>query len=150
MRGRPRYRACLESGLKLDINRLARHGFIRPGANTGPVGIKWTDSYFDEEKAFGVITADMSGTYEGWFRIQIGNLDQRIIWLLARVTSAVGNGSLLPLHEPSRDGALDAAWGGEFVVGSDGGGKSPMLRNSWTATIVLIGARLRLIRSCAR
>lgn len=83
MRGRPRYRACLESGLKLDINRLARHGFIKPGATTGPVGIKWTDSYFNEQKAFGMITADMSGTDEGWFRIQIGRLDQRII-LVAR------------------------------------------------------------------
>ena len=83
MGGRPRYRACLESGLKLDINRLARRGFIQPGANTGPVGIQWTDNYFDEEKAFGVITADMSGTYEGWFRIQIGNFEQRIA-LVAR------------------------------------------------------------------
>jgi hypothetical protein len=70
----------LESGLKLDINRLARRGFIQPGAVRGPVGIKWTDSYFDREIASGVITADMSGTDEGWFRIQIGSpLSGRVI-----------------------------------------------------------------------
>jgi hypothetical protein len=76
---RPCQRARMESGLKLDINRLARRGFIRAGAATGPVGIRWTNSYFDEEVASGIITADMSGRDEGWFRIQIGRLDQRII-----------------------------------------------------------------------
>ena len=80
---RPCQRACLESGLKLDINRLARRGFIRPGAATGPVGIRWRNSYFDEEIAFGVITADMRGTSHGWFRIQLEQLDQRIV-LVAR------------------------------------------------------------------
>jgi hypothetical protein len=83
MMPRPCQRARLESGLKLDINRLARRGFIRPGASTGPVGIRWTNSYFDEEVASGIITTDMSGRDEGWFRIQIGQLDQRII-LVAR------------------------------------------------------------------
>jgi hypothetical protein len=29
---RPLQRVCLESGLKLDLNRLARRGFIKPGA----------------------------------------------------------------------------------------------------------------------
>jgi hypothetical protein len=76
---RPRQRACLEDGLRLHLNRLARQGFIRPGAATGPVGIKWTNSYFNGEVASGVITADMSGRHEGWFRIQIGQLDQRIV-----------------------------------------------------------------------
>jgi hypothetical protein len=76
---RPRQRACLQDGLSRNLNRLARHGFIRPGAATGPVGIKWTNSYFNEEVPSGVITADMSGLHEGWFRIQIGQLDQRII-----------------------------------------------------------------------
>ena len=75
---RPCQRACLENGLKLDINRLARRGFIRPGAATGPVGIRWRNSYFDEEIASGVITADMSGTGDGWFRIQMEELDQQI------------------------------------------------------------------------
>jgi hypothetical protein len=67
----------LESGLKLDINRLARRKFIQPGMVTGPVGIEWKNSYFNEITS-GIITADLSGTVTGWFRIQIGQLDQWI------------------------------------------------------------------------
>ena len=54
------YRVRLESGLKLDINELARVGLIRPGAATGPVGIRWTSDW--GEVAAGTITADMRGT----------------------------------------------------------------------------------------
>ena len=81
---RPGYRARLENGLKLDLNRLSRQGFIRPGIATRPVGITWTSDYWGEI-ATGTITADMSGENgpHGWFRIQIGGLDQRI-HLLAR------------------------------------------------------------------
>jgi hypothetical protein len=79
---RPRERVCLQDGLKLDLNRLARKGFIEPGANIGLRGITWTHSYWGEV-ATGMISADMSGTHEGWFRIQLGSLDQTII-LIAR------------------------------------------------------------------
>jgi hypothetical protein len=68
---RPLQRVRLESGLKLNLNRLARDGFIRPGAHTPPVGLRWRD-------ASGLITADMSGALKGWLRIQLPNLDQRI------------------------------------------------------------------------
>jgi hypothetical protein len=81
---RPCQRARLESGLKLDLNRLARRGFIQPGAYKRS-GIRW--SYDGEETASGIITADMSGARgpHGWFRIQIGNLDQGIhLMALAR------------------------------------------------------------------
>jgi hypothetical protein len=64
----------LESGLKLNLNRLARDGFIRPGALTGPIGIVWTDGYTGDERASGLITADMTGTIGGWFRMRIGLL----------------------------------------------------------------------------
>jgi hypothetical protein len=77
MMSRPGYRTQLESGFKLDINRLARNGFIRSGAATGPVGIRWTYNYSDKATT-GIITADLSGTDEGWFRIRIGSLDQWI------------------------------------------------------------------------
>jgi len=80
---RPCQRVRLESGLKLDINRLVRDGFIRPGAVTGPIGIRWTNTYFDEEIASGFITADMSRTDVGHFRIRLGELDQQI-FLVAR------------------------------------------------------------------
>ena len=75
----PTSRCHLESGLKLNLNNLARRGFIRPGAAIGPVCIQWTNSYWGA-LATGNITADLRGEVEGWFRIQIGDeLDQRII-----------------------------------------------------------------------
>src|SRR3954453_1158380 len=79
---RPRERVCLQDGLKLDLNKLARNGFVRPGSQTGGRGIRWTHSYWGEI-ATGIISADMSGNSEGWFRVQLGNLDQTIV-LIAR------------------------------------------------------------------
>jgi hypothetical protein len=63
---RPRQRVCLENGLKLDLNQLARRGFIAPGARTGPIGIRWFSSYWERDIAYGFITADMSGEHAGW------------------------------------------------------------------------------------
>jgi hypothetical protein len=80
---RPLQRVRLESGLKLDLNRLARRGLIKPGAITGPTRIAWTEKYTGDEIASGLITADMSGI-EGWFRIQLGHLDQRILLITKR------------------------------------------------------------------
>jgi hypothetical protein len=79
---RPLQRVRLESGFKLDLNRLARRGFIKPGAITGPVGIAWTDDT-GQQIASGYITADMSGERAGWLRIRLGRLDQ-CIHLVAR------------------------------------------------------------------
>lgn len=59
------------------MNWLARRGFIELGANIGLRGITWTHSYWGDV-ATGMISADMSGKDEGWFRIQLGSLDQRI------------------------------------------------------------------------
>jgi hypothetical protein len=39
---RPLQRIALEAGLKLDINRLTRGGFITRGAISHPVGMRWT------------------------------------------------------------------------------------------------------------
>lgn len=76
--GRSRSRVCLQDGLKLDLNRLARKGFIKLGAYIGARGVTWTHSYWGEV-ARGTISADMTGQHEGWLRIHLGNLDQRII-----------------------------------------------------------------------
>jgi hypothetical protein len=38
---RPTSKARLESGLKLDLNNLARRGIVKRGAATGPVEIAW-------------------------------------------------------------------------------------------------------------
>jgi hypothetical protein len=80
---RPLQPVRLESGLKLNLNRLVRRGFIKPGAITGPVGITWTDGYTGQQIASGYITADMSGEQNGWLRIRLGRLDQ-LIGLVAR------------------------------------------------------------------
>lgn len=79
---RPRERVCLQDGLKLDLNRLVRRGFIQRGARSGPVGIRWSHGYWGEI-ATGIITADLSSISGGWLRLQLDNLDQRII-LIAR------------------------------------------------------------------
>lgn len=76
MRGRLLYRATLENGLKLDINSLAKRGFIKPGHATGSVGIQWTNSYWGT--VTGVITADMRGPERGWFNIKIGEQNQHV------------------------------------------------------------------------
>jgi hypothetical protein len=73
-----RQRVCLESGLKLDLNKLRRQALVSPGAKRGAV-IRWTYTYTGEEIAKGVITSNMEGTYEGWLRIQLEDLDQTII-----------------------------------------------------------------------
>ena len=76
---RSRQRACLEHGLKLDLNKLARQGLVRRGARSGPYLIRWSWTHTGEGIASGLITANMEGEHEGWLRIQIGELDQTLI-----------------------------------------------------------------------
>ena len=74
---RPRRRACLESGLKLDLNRLIRQGVVRPGAISEFV-YSWTNNYTGEETARALVTANLIDQPEGWLRIRNGESDQRI------------------------------------------------------------------------
>ena len=74
---RPRHRVCLQDGLKLDLNQLARKGLIKFGANTGARGISWSNSHRGEI-ASGVITADMTDPSHAWFRIAVGRSAQQI------------------------------------------------------------------------
>jgi hypothetical protein len=126
---RPLQRVRLESGLKLNLNRLARRGFIQPGAYTGPVGIGWTNNYSGEQIASGLITADISGLREGWFRIQIGSLNQRII-LISRPRHFGGRQwyficprmnrrvSVLWMSPGARDFACRQRWGRQVAYNS--------------------------------
>lgn len=75
---RPCQRVRLESGLKLDLNRLARRGLIKPGAQSSSV-ISWKNNYTGERIASALITVNLRGVTEGWFRIQFGSVDQRVI-----------------------------------------------------------------------
>ena len=74
---RARVRVCLQDGLRLDLNKLARRGFVQFGANIGPRGIVWNHSY-GGEVARGIVSADMSDPHDAWFRVQIGNSIQRM------------------------------------------------------------------------
>jgi hypothetical protein len=74
---RPRYRVCLQDGLKLDLNLLAGRGFIKFGANIGARGISWSNPH-QGEIASGVITADMTNSDHAWFRIAFGGFVQQI------------------------------------------------------------------------
>jgi hypothetical protein len=74
---RSRSRVCLQDGLKLDLNSLAKNRFILRGLRTSGRGIRWVHSYWGEV-ASGTISADMSGQSEGWLRIELGALDQWI------------------------------------------------------------------------
>lgn len=79
---RTRQRARLEDGLKLDLNKLLREGLGPPGRIPWPVEIRWTSSR-SGEIAKGWIIIRKEGEDEGFFRIVIGKLDQRLD-LLAR------------------------------------------------------------------
>jgi hypothetical protein len=68
---RPCQRAMLECGLKFDINRAIREGWITPGAHTRVV-LQWAS-----HPAW-TITANLTGTQRGYVRIQIETLDDWI------------------------------------------------------------------------
>jgi len=77
---RPRQRVCLQEGLHLDLNHLARIGLIERGALTRERGLRW--SHLDRgEVASGFISADMSGSHEGWLHVRIADFSQRIALL---------------------------------------------------------------------
>ena len=77
---RSRVRVCLQDGLRLDLNRLARKGFIKLGTNIGARGIVWTNSYWGEvaRGIIGIISADMTDPHGSWLEVQIGETTQRI------------------------------------------------------------------------
>ncbi len=63
--------------MKLDINKLAR-ALSDPRAKVGPNHIQWSQTCTGEMIASGLITVNIEHTDEGWLRIQMGSLDQRI------------------------------------------------------------------------
>src|SRR6266566_1287289 len=75
---RERLRACLQDGLKLDLNRLIRRGFVRLGEQTGPLLIQWLNSDTGEVRASGWITANLRGHDQGWFHFKSSSVDQRL------------------------------------------------------------------------
>lgn len=74
---RVRQRVCLESGLKLDLNKLMRQRLLQPGCRVGPYYFRWTNTYTGEQVATALISANM-GPQQGWLRIQLGSSDQSV------------------------------------------------------------------------
>ena len=146
---RPLQRVRLESGFKLDLNRLARRGFIKPGAFTGPVGIAWTEKYTGDEIASGLITADMSSIH-GWFRIQLGHLDQRIMLTTKRRHFG---GRQWHFVCPYTNRPASVLWkppGAQSFASRLGSRRSLTPRNLWTASPGAIRARRRSNRGFAQ
>lgn len=73
---RQRQRVCLQDGLKLNLNRLIRNGFVRRDAFARSL-IRWSHPYWDDV-ATGTIAADLTGDLDGWFQIEVGDVCQRI------------------------------------------------------------------------
>jgi hypothetical protein len=74
---RSRERACLQSGLKLDINQLARNRLVRRGECFGPVQFKWMHPH-EGEIARGSVTSDLRSATVGWLRIRLRSSEQNI------------------------------------------------------------------------
>ena len=75
---RPRQRVCLEVGLSLDLNKILHR--VRPSERIiVSASYRWTNNYTGEETARALITAGMTGIHEGWFRIRMEDIDQRVI-----------------------------------------------------------------------
>jgi hypothetical protein len=115
--------------LYLNLFQLARQGFVWPGEKVGPSGIAWTNTYTGEKIASGHVTADLTAQNQGWFRIQLGNLDQRIT-LIARPRYFGGHqwffvcpymnrrASVLWMPPGARDFACRQEWGRQVAYAS--------------------------------
>ena len=100
-------RVRLESGLKLDLAKLARQGLIAPGQKTGPKFIRWSYTATGEEIASGHITADLTGETRGWLRIQLGKLDQ---WIELRAQPRHFGGKQWYFHCPYTRRECSVLW----------------------------------------
>ena len=72
---KPLQRACLEQGLRLDLNWLMRNGFVRSDQPVQELKFRWRLDPTDDEPVHGSIISEMDGS-EGYVRIQIGDIDQ--------------------------------------------------------------------------
>lgn len=73
---RPLQRVRLESGLSVNLAKLARQGIIAPGAKTGPRVIRWNWVASGECIASGLVTADLQGPSRGWIKLELNGQEQ--------------------------------------------------------------------------
>ena len=147
---RPRHRACLQDGLKLDLNHLARKGFIKFGANIGARGISWSNSR-QAEIARGVISADMTNPDHAWFRLAIGSFAQQIT-LVSRPRHLGGRQFFFLC--PVMGGLATVLWkppgAARFCSRQAWGRQVAYDRNFWIETVALITDNPKSIRGCVR
>jgi hypothetical protein len=74
---RPRYRAQLESGLKLDINRLTRNMRLEPGSKWS-TSMTWTNNYTGDEIARALLTFTIWDEWCGSCEIRLGDRVQHV------------------------------------------------------------------------
>ena len=147
---RARCRVCLEDGLKLDLNKLARKGFIKFGANVGARGISWSNSHHGDI-ARGVISADMTDPGRAWFRIAIGSFVQQIA-LVSRPRHFGGRQWFFVC--PVTGGFATVLWkppgAARFCSRQAWGRQVAYDRNFWIETVALITDNQKLIHGCVR
>lgn len=76
--GRYRYRANLQEGLGLNLNRLMRKGFLSPGARTGPRLLVWSYTYTGDQVASAWLSSDLTSPFNAWVKIEYGDRAQTI------------------------------------------------------------------------
>lgn len=76
--GRSRYRANLQEGLGLNLNRLMRQGFLSPGAWSGPRLLTWSYIYTRERVASVWLSSDLSCPFNAWVKIEYEGSSQTI------------------------------------------------------------------------
>src|SRR5947207_10400973 len=74
---RVRTRVCLQEGPHLNLNWLARNGFITKGMKSPERGIRWTHPDLGDV-ARGSIRADMRDARGAWLRVRVGESSQLI------------------------------------------------------------------------
>ena len=72
---RDRQRVPLEEGLSLDLNKFARYHLVERGARSDDRFLRWVRPQWGDI-ASGHVSADMSGTHEGWLQVRIGDFCQ--------------------------------------------------------------------------
>jgi hypothetical protein len=123
---RPRQRVRLESGLKLDLNKLMRDGHVKRG-QLGRGTISWSRG--GESVAEGSLEVCLPPESPGWFALKVGSLDQRIqlhaaqrhfggaqLYFVCPVTGR--RVSVLWLPPGARRFASRHAWGRQVAYGS--------------------------------
>ena len=99
---RPRQRVRLEDGLKLDVNKLVREGFLQRGNEPLTFGTQWTSNR-QGLIASAVSTIRKERGDRGSLRITVVGKREQHLELVAAVTADEPDGALVP---PARRGDI--------------------------------------------